>query len=91
MNQGYPRCGFTLTELLVVLATLAILGAVLLPALAATQPRSKAYQCLNNMRQLALAWTQYAGEHNEYLPLNFDPRNTGQIPGWLYDDSARPG
>ena len=39
------RCGFTLTELLVVLVTLAILAAVLLPALAGTQPRSKAYQC----------------------------------------------
>ena len=81
------RSGFTLTELLVVLVTLAILGAVLLPALAATQPRSKAYQCLNNMRQLALAWTLYASEHNENLPLNFDPRNTGQIPGWLYNGS----
>ncbi len=75
------RHGFTLTELLVVLATLAILVAMLLPALAATQPRSKAYQCLNNMRQLALAWTLYANENNERLVLNNDPLS-GQ--GYLF-------
>jgi hypothetical protein len=57
--------GFTLTELLVVLATMAVLTIMLLPALAATQPRSKAYQCLNNMRQLALAWTLHAGENGD--------------------------
>ena len=66
-----------------VLVTLAILAVMLLPALAGTQPRSKAYQCLNNMRQLALAWTFYAGEHNENLPLNFDPRNNPQMPGYI--------
>jgi len=82
--------GFTLTELLVVLGTLAILAVMLLPALAATQPRSKAYQCLNNMRQLALASTLYAGEHDEYLPLNFDPRNNPPPlgnGGYLYQGS----
>ena len=73
--------GFTLTELLVVLGTLAILVAMLLPALAATQPRSKAYQCLNNMRQLALAWTLYANENNERLALNNDP---GSGQGYLF-------
>ncbi len=80
--------GFTLTELLVVLATLGILTALLLPALAGTQPRSKAYQCLNNMRQLALAWTLYASENNEQLAINNDPhadiRNGG---GYLYNGS----
>ena len=76
-----PRHGFTLTELLVMLGTLAILAAMLLPALAGTQPRSKAYQCLNNMRQLALAWTLYANENNEWLALNNDP-SSGQ--GYLF-------
>ncbi len=79
--QDRPQHGFTLTELLVVLATLAILAAMLLPALAATQPRSKAYQCLNNMRQLALAWTLYANENNERLALNNDP---GFGQGYLF-------
>ncbi len=79
--------GFTLTELLVVLATLGILTALLLPALAGTQPRSKAYQCLNNMRQLALAWTLYASENNEQLAINNDPHANGSYlfngsPSW---------
>jgi prepilin-type N-terminal cleavage/methylation domain-containing protein/prepilin-type processing-associated H-X9-DG protein len=85
--EDHSRHGFTLTELLVVLGTLAILAVMLLPALAGTQPRSKAYQCLNNMRQLALAWTLYAGEHNEYLPLNFDPRSNPQVPGYIFNGS----
>jgi prepilin-type N-terminal cleavage/methylation domain-containing protein/prepilin-type processing-associated H-X9-DG protein len=64
--------GFTLTELLVVLATLCVLTMVLLPALAGTQPRSKAFQCLDNMRQVAAAWTLYAGDNNERLASNND-------------------
>jgi prepilin-type N-terminal cleavage/methylation domain-containing protein/prepilin-type processing-associated H-X9-DG protein len=82
-DQNRPRCGFTLIELLVVLATLAVLAAMLLPALAGTQPRSKAYQCLNNMRQLALAWTLYASENNERLAINSDPH----VNGYLYNGS----
>jgi len=81
------RCGFTLAELLVVLATLALLTALVLPAMAGTQPRSKAFQCLNHMRQLALAWTLYAGENNERLVLNSDPHVAGTylfggVPSW---------
>ena len=42
------RPGFTLVELLVVIATVAVLAAVLLPALAGTKPNGQAFQCLNN-------------------------------------------
>jgi prepilin-type N-terminal cleavage/methylation domain-containing protein/prepilin-type processing-associated H-X9-DG protein len=69
--------GFTLTELLVVLATLCVLTMVLIPALAGTQPRSKAFQCLDNMRQIATAWTLYAGDNNERLASNNDKNSTG--------------
>jgi prepilin-type N-terminal cleavage/methylation domain-containing protein len=63
---------FTLTELLVVLATLAILSVLLLPALASTQSgNSKAFQCLNNMRQMAVAWTLYAEDNQDRLVNNF--------------------
>lgn len=87
-TQDCPRHGFTLTELLVVLATLAVLAAMLLPALAGTQPRSKAYRCLNNMRQLTLAWTLYASENNEQLVINSDPGVYGSYffegsPSWV--------
>src|SRR5450631_3652678 len=67
-------CGaFTLTELLVVLATLGILAVVLLPALAGNQPgSSKAFQCLNNMRQLGLAGCLYANDNHDRLASNND-------------------
>ena len=68
--RARERSGFTLTELIVTLATLGILATLILPALANPQP--KAFQCLNNMRELALAWTLYAGDNQEVLPINSD-------------------
>jgi prepilin-type processing-associated H-X9-DG protein len=64
--------GFTFFELLVVIATVAILGLVLLPAIAGTKPNSQAFQCLENLRQLTLAWQMYAGDNNSKLALNGD-------------------
>jgi prepilin-type N-terminal cleavage/methylation domain-containing protein/prepilin-type processing-associated H-X9-DG protein len=64
---------FTLTELLVVLATLGILAVVLLPALAGNQPGStRAIQCINNMRQLGLASSLYANDNHDKLASNSD-------------------
>jgi prepilin-type processing-associated H-X9-DG protein len=64
---------FTLVELLVVVATVGILTLLLLPALAGTQPGStKAFQCLNNMRQLAVGWTLYAEDNHDRLVVNSD-------------------
>jgi prepilin-type processing-associated H-X9-DG protein len=59
------RLAFTLVELLVVLATIALLAAVLLPALAGTKPDGQAFQCLNNTRRLTLCWTMYASENSD--------------------------
>jgi prepilin-type N-terminal cleavage/methylation domain-containing protein/prepilin-type processing-associated H-X9-DG protein len=64
---------FTLTELLVVLAMLGMLGLILLPALADTRPGSKAFQCVNNMRQMAEAWMLYAADNRDRLAINSDP------------------
>ncbi len=65
---------FTLIELVVVLATLGILAVLLLPALASsTQPGSaKSFQCLNNLRQMAVAWTLYAEDNHDRLVNNWD-------------------
>ena len=68
--ESGPRLGFTLVELSVVLATLAVLAALLYPALAATHPDSQAFQCLNNQRQIILAWQMYATDNHDVLPPN---------------------
>jgi type II secretory pathway pseudopilin PulG len=62
------RGAFTLTELLVVIATIAILAATLLPALAASKDRDKRAQCANNLRQICIATFIYASDRNGYLP-----------------------
>jgi len=61
---------FTLIELLVVVAIIAVLTALLLPALAKAKEQAKRLQCVNNERQITLAWLMYAGDHDGALPRN---------------------
>jgi len=61
------RKGFTLVELLVVIAIIAILMAVLMPALNKVREQGKRAVCLNNLRQLMLAWITYADENDDKI------------------------
>src|ERR1041385_2257660 len=71
--------GFTLIELLVVIGIMGILASLLLPALAQAKQKANRVKCLNHMRQLGLALTMYAGDHDGQFP----PRRRGETNAWV--------
>ena len=66
-GHAHARHGFTLIELLVVVGTVAVLGMMLLPALAGSKPNSQAVQCMHNTRELTRAWLMYASDNQDKL------------------------
>jgi prepilin-type processing-associated H-X9-DG protein len=87
---------FTLLELVVVLFTLSSLVALVLVTVGAARPNTTAIRCMNNHRQLVLAWTMYAEENKGKLACNRDGGNVGKssadaawVGGWL-DYSSSP-
>src|SRR5215468_6224785 len=76
-NQS--RWAFTLIELLVVIAIIVILAAMLLPALNRGKMRAKQIQCVNNMREMGLAFNSFAHDHESRFPMQISTNAGGAM------------
>jgi prepilin-type processing-associated H-X9-DG protein len=89
-RPALPAGAFTAIELLVVIAMVALGALLLVPALARTRTNSPALQCLNNVKQMAMAWAMYSDDNSGQLVYNRQggsvgksPGNEGWVGGWL--------
>lgn len=79
-NHGLAARAFTILELLVVISIVAILTAILMPALARVREAGERMQCASNMRQVACAIIDYSDDHRDRLPALDYTSQQGMVP-----------
>jgi len=81
--------GFTLVELLIVIAIIGVLVAILLPCLSRARQQALTVQCMSNLRQVGMAFLMYADEHEGFLypdKMGWNARNVGPV----FPDNGSP-